>query len=58
MIDRPGETLENRRKIIEKVIATYPYYNDLSEMGISPEAVFDKDFADSQKDNDYSNWTR
>jgi hypothetical protein len=27
-------------------------------MGISPEAVFDKDFADSQKDNDYSNWTR
>lgn len=58
MIDRPGESLENKRKTIEKVIKTYPYYDDLSDMGISPEAVFDKDFADSRAESDYLNWSK
>ena len=58
MIDRPGEKLEDRRKIIDKVISSYPYYSDLSDMGISPEAVFDKDFADSIAESDYINWTK
>jgi hypothetical protein len=58
MIDRPGESLDNKRKTIEKVIKSYPYYDDLSDMGISPEAVFDKELADSRADNDYINWTK
>lgn len=58
MIDRPGESLESKRATINKVIHSYPYYSDLSDMGISPEAVFDKEFSDSIAESDYTNWSK
>ena len=58
MIDRAWESAEGRRRTIEKVIQSYPYYSDLSDMGISPEAVFDKEYADGIANSDYANWTK
>ena len=37
-------------------IKEYPYFADLADMGISPEAVFDADLEDSLGESDYQVW--
>jgi hypothetical protein len=42
--------------IMMQNIREYPYYRDLADMGITPQAVFNKGLVDSLADSDYKAW--
>lgn len=44
------------KKLILDNIRTYPYYQDMIDMGIDPEAVFDESIAKKNAESDYENW--
>ena len=44
------------KKLILDNIRTYPYYQDMIDMGIDPEAVFDESLVKKNEQSDYENW--
>ncbi len=50
------ESPETARKLMLANMRDYPFFADLADMGISPEAVFDADLEDSLGESDYQVW--